>query len=100
MCSVELCILLLWKEPFMKNNVRSDIILAGDLRQQLLSALHVNEQIVSQLPIESIEVYSTGFRTALKAIATAYGLNMPELREAEIFASQRMRHPSKHDMRL
>lgn len=84
----------------MQSQVKSDLILVGDLRQQLLSVFQVNERLASQLPLESVEVYSAGFRTALIAVATAYGLNIPELREAELAATRRLRAPTKHDMRL
>ncbi len=84
----------------MTSNVQSELIMRGDLAQLILSSWQVNEQIVSQLPLEAVEIYRTGFRAALKSIATAYGLNIPELREAEAAAHRRLRRPSQYDMRL
>jgi len=84
----------------MTSSVQSELIMRGDLAQLILSSWQVNEQIASQLPLESVEIYRTGFRTALKSIATAYGLNIPELHEAEAVARRRLRRPSPYDMRL
>lgn len=84
----------------MMYDVRSELIARGDLGQMLLSTLQVNEQILSQLPLESVEIYRAGFLAALKAVATAYAINLPQLREAEAAATRRHRPVSGYDMRL
>lgn len=80
--------------------VRSELIARGDLGQMLLSSLQVNEQVLAEIPVESVEVYRAGFLAALKSVATAYGLNLPQLREAEAAIAQRRRPVSQYDMRL
>jgi len=84
----------------MMGQVNSELILRGDLAQLLRSSFQVNEHIASQLPLESVEVYRAGFRAALSAVATAYNLNLPELREAEAVSARRQQIPTRFDMRL
>jgi len=80
----------------------STIIHKSDLADLLASLLAVNEPVgfYTAIRTELHIAYDAGFRSALAAIATAYGLNVPEIRESEAVFQRQIRLPSEHDPRL
>ena len=79
-------------------NVRSGIILKAELQDSILAALQQSESFPSRDQAE--EVYRAGFRAALSSQATAHGLNIPQLRNAEAEAQRRNLPATVYDMRL
>ncbi|MBX3052188.1 MAG: hypothetical protein KF753_11970 [Caldilineaceae bacterium] len=86
----------------MTTDVRSELISRNDLGQMLLSTWQVNENLAAQLPLDVIDIYRSGFRSAISAIATAYQLELPNLENTAISQAQPSRelNRTRHDMRL
>lgn len=76
----------------------NSVILRGDLRAQLVSLAQVAHALPAQTPLE--EAYRYGFRAALLSIATAYTLNVPEIRGMDADARCGHEKPTPYDMRL
>lgn len=54
--------------------IASNIVLKSELADQLKSTLQAHNALVRHVPGAGQEIYSAGFRDAIAAIATAYGL--------------------------
>lgn len=78
--------------------VTSSLVTKTDLADMIEAVLLVAERIPAREGGE--EIYRAGFRSALSAIATAYDLNIPELRNVEADARRRNRLRTCYDMRL
>jgi hypothetical protein len=76
----------------------NSVILRGDLRAQLVSLAQVAHALPARTSEE--EAYRYGLRAALLSIATAYALNVPEIRELDADARCRHAQPTPYDMRL
>lgn len=60
----------------MYRRVQSNVLLRSELANVLRSTLQTNANLARNLPIEAVEVYSTGFRDAISAVATAYDVDL------------------------
>jgi len=78
--------------------VQSQLLLKGELQNSLAAALKQLDQFSSSNEAEA--VYRLGFRAALETIATAHGLNMPEVRNAQAEERRRNCAVTVYDMRL
>ena len=80
--------------------VRTNVILKGELQSMLASTWHSHAALADNLPLPDVTIYTAGYLAALQAVALAYDLNMPELREAAA-SQRRAREPvTIHDMQL
>lgn len=79
-------------------HIRSSLVTQVELQDSIISALYQLENLPVQNPAET--AYRFGFRAALQTIATAHGLNIPQLRNAEAAAVARNHMPTHYDMRL
>lgn len=59
--------------------VTSSIVLKVDLADQLAATWEAHNGMAQYIPGQGREVYSAGFRDALTALATAYGLSVDQL---------------------
>lgn len=56
--------------------VTSNIVLKSELAAQLKATLQTHNALARHIPGAGREIYSAGFRDAINAIATAYGLDV------------------------
>lgn len=84
----------------MQSQVRSDIILVGDLSDNVLALWRMCARFANHLPEGEADLYLSGVIAGLMGIAESHGLNIPDLREAEAAIARRRRVPTKYDMRM
>lgn len=60
----------------MYQRVQSNIVLKSELANVLKSTLLTNESLARHLPVEKVDIYTAGFRDAIRAIATAYNVDI------------------------
>lgn len=84
----------------MQSQVRSDMILVGDLTDQIKALWRMCERFAKHLPDGEADIYLLGVIAGLMGIAEGHGLNVPDVREAEDAIGRRRRAPTKYDMKL
>lgn len=60
----------------MYQRVQSNVVLKSELADVLQSTLLANQSLARHLPIDVVDIYSSGFRDAIRAIAMAYNVDM------------------------
>lgn len=65
----------------MYRQVKSNIVLKGDLENSLAAMLKQLDAIPAQSRAE--EIYRLGFRAALEGVAITHGIDMPQVRNAQ-----------------
>lgn len=60
----------------MYSRVQSSIVLKSELADLLRSTLLTNQSLARHLPIDAVDIYSSGFRDAIRAIAMAYNVDI------------------------
>jgi len=60
----------------MYHRAQSNIVLKSELANVLRSTLLTNQSLAQHLPIDVVDIYSSGFRDAIRAIATAYNVDI------------------------
>lgn len=58
-----------------------EFVFRVDLARWTAATWQAHRSLAAQLPVQEIDIYSAGFQAALRALSTAYGLNVPVLRD-------------------
>lgn len=78
--------------------IQSNILLKGDLQNTLAAALL---QLDRTNPVNNADAaYRIGFRAALETVATAHGINLPQLRNAQAEARRAATALTVYDDRM
>lgn len=84
----------------MQSQVRSDLLLVKDVEDQILALWRTNERLASYISGPGADIYRAGLLAGLLGMAEAHGLNIPDLREAELEMCNKRAPANPHAMRL